>query len=261
MASSLKLKKNKKEQAEEKKKKSTKKENPFEKHRERVKEDFLKRDIKSLSGMSEHRALELLLFFALPRIDTAQVARNLITTFGSFHNTVKASYGELLKVTGVGPNAAMLLKVIPAIASYYEIKSVESKVCIKNSEEAYRVFKPYFQHCRNEELYIICLDGNKRFLGIANVGEGGLLSAGVNMRRIVTEAIQLSAVYIYVAHNHVTGPIDASGEDWVATEKMMRALHPLDIYILDHLIIGQEGSASLRRLGAIHRVPLSWPVD
>lgn len=230
-------------------------EDPLSNHRERMKEEFL---LNGIEGMSEHRALELLLFFSIPRMDVAGIARDLIFTFGSFPNVMKASYENLQKVKGIGPNSALLLKLVPSMIAYFGMKDADAQVVIKNADQAAKYLKPYFLTATNEQLVIMCLDGSHNLLGIRCVGEGSFLSVGVNLRRIVQEALTLNAVYLYLAHNHVTGPITPSQADWTVTSEVIEVLHPLDIYLQDHLIVSNEETASLRWIAKKQRLPMAW---
>ena len=86
-------------------------------HRERVKRRFLTEDLESFEA---HNALEFLLFYGLPRIDTNGIAHRLIDRFGSFSEVLEAPLDELASVDGVGDNAAIFLKLIHSTVKYYE---------------------------------------------------------------------------------------------------------------------------------------------
>lgn len=91
-------------------------------HRQRVKEEFLAR---GLTGLADHRALELLLFYAIPQGDINPLAHRLVERFGSLSGVFNAPYEELMKVQGVGANTATLLRLLPAIAARYLEQSGE----------------------------------------------------------------------------------------------------------------------------------------
>ena len=87
-------------------------------HRARLRERFLK---EGLSGFSEHEVLELLLMFAIPQKDVNPLAHALIGRFGSLSAVLEASPAELMRVAGVGQNAAALLSLMPQLMGYYSI--------------------------------------------------------------------------------------------------------------------------------------------
>lgn len=224
-------------------------------HRERVKRLFLE---KGLDGWSEHRALELLLFYSIPRSDVSNLARTLIYTFGSFSGVLDAPYEALISVKGVTPNTASLLKLFPGTLSYYMINRSETSAVVKTSKQAFNMLAPYFLGEKNEKVRILCLDSHFRFLGVRLVAEGSALATDVNMRRIVEEALTLRSIYLYIAHNHVDGDVTPSSADWGVTSKLLDVLFPLNLYLMDHLVISDDKMTSLRKETGPHR-PLLWP--
>ena len=74
-------------------------------HRQRLRKTALEAGIDELSDI---QALELLLFYAIPRRDTNELAHRLINHFGSYSAVLNADYHKLLEVDGIGKNAASL---------------------------------------------------------------------------------------------------------------------------------------------------------
>ena len=64
-----------------------------------------------MEGWSDHRILELLLFYAIPQGDVNELAHRLVDHFGSLAGVLDASAEELKKVPGVGDHTAVLLKL------------------------------------------------------------------------------------------------------------------------------------------------------
>ena len=87
-------------------------------HRERLKSRFLEHGIDSFNDLN---ALELLLFYAIPRRDTNVIAHALLDRFGGLSGVFEASVPELTDVPGVGENAALLLKLVPQMMKKYEL--------------------------------------------------------------------------------------------------------------------------------------------
>ena len=69
-------------------------------HRERVLEKFRR---FGLDTFADHEVLELLLFFAIPRVDTNPIAHRLMARFGSLHAVLEAPAEQLCEVEGIGP--------------------------------------------------------------------------------------------------------------------------------------------------------------
>ena len=81
--------------------------NPHKNHRNRLRTRYQK---YGLASFEEHNILELLLFHSIPRADTNGIAHELINTFGSLYDVLCAPYEELLRVKGVGPASAALIR-------------------------------------------------------------------------------------------------------------------------------------------------------
>lgn len=81
-------------------------------HRERLRWRFIEHGLKNFNELN---SLELLLFFAIPRRDTNELAHTLLARFGTLAGVFDASYEELTSVPGVGENAAALIMLVPQI--------------------------------------------------------------------------------------------------------------------------------------------------
>ena len=68
-----------------------------------------------LDGFADHEALELLLYYAIPRQDTNPIAHALMERYGSLSGVMAAPIEDLQKVKGIGENAAILLKMVPRL--------------------------------------------------------------------------------------------------------------------------------------------------
>lgn len=112
-------------------------------HRERMKSRFVE---AGLDGFNDHNALEMLLFYAVPRKDTNELAHRLLKQFGSLASVFEAKHEELMRVDGIGENAATLIKLIPEISRRYLLtKSLPTKV-IRRSEDAGAYFVAKFMY-------------------------------------------------------------------------------------------------------------------
>ncbi len=73
----------------------------------------------------------------------------------------------------------------------------------------------------------------------------------VNPRLIVEEALRAKAAALILVHNHPSGETEPSADDVNFTRRMQRMLRPLDIKLLDHLIVSRCNSFSLAEHGLL----------
>ncbi len=71
-------------------------------HREKMRNRFL---TAGLDAFADHEALELLLYYAIPRRDTNPTAHALMERYGSLSAVLEAPAEDLRKVEGVGESA------------------------------------------------------------------------------------------------------------------------------------------------------------
>jgi len=222
-------------------------------HRKRVKTEFLAR---GLEGWPDHRALELLLFYALPQGDVNPLAHELMDRFGSLAGVLDAPVDELCRVKGVSEHTAVLLKLIPALGGRYLGDRSSPGRIVNTPEEAAGFLAPYFYGAKNEMVYVLCLDGKHKALGVRKVSEGSIHASEINIRRIVEEAVPLRAAGLYLAHNHISNIALPSAADWQATDTVRAALAAVQLTLIDHLIFVDGDVVSLNQSQRGNRRPV-----
>ncbi len=212
-------------------------------HRSRVKEEFLRR---GLDSFPEHRVLELLLFYAIPQGDTNVLAHRLMERFGSLAGVLDASVEDLCTVPGVGDHTALLLRMIPELCGRYIASRSNLGEIVDCSARVREVLEPYFFGARNEMVYVLCLDGKRKVLGVRKITEGSINAAEVTTRRITEEAMSLRASAVILAHNHVSGIAIPSQEDCSTTRYLKQVLEPIGIELLDHVVFCDDDMVSMK---------------
>ena len=212
-------------------------------HRSRVKEEFRAR---GLTSFPEHRVLELLLFYAIPQGDTNVLAHRLMERFGSLAGVFDADVEELCAVPGVGEHTALLLRMMPGICARYVASRSSFDGLVESANHVRQVLESYFFGARNEMVYLLCLDGKHKVLGVRKITEGSINAADVTARRIVEEAMSLRASGIVLAHNHTSGLALPSAEDRSTTAYLKQILAPIGIQLLDHVIFCDDDMVSMK---------------
>ncbi len=221
-------------------------------HRQRMKRRFINH---GLENFDDHNVLELLLFYALPRGDVNPVAHALMERFGKLSAVFDAPREELMKIDGVGENAAALIKLIPQVSRRYMIsRSVsEEDVQLTNSSKAGRFIVPYFHGECEETVYMVSMDAKCKVLSCRLLFRGDVNSAGVSVRKIVETALASKATNVILAHNHPSGIALPSREDEHTTERIAEALRAVDITLADHLVVADDDFVSMADNGFFRR--------
>lgn len=224
-------------------------------HRERLKQRFLR---EGLDGFEPHNILELALFFVIPRRDTNALAHELINTFGSLSAVFDAPAHELMRVKGIGENAALYLKLFPSIFRLYEQDKRRKRECIDSTEDAGKHILPQFVGRTNETVYAVYMDNKRKVLYSGVLFEGNVNSAQISTRKIAETAIRFNASSVILAHNHPGGLALPSREDIGTTHKIASVLHGMGIELADHLIVADDDFVSMADSGFLADGALSW---
>lgn len=217
-------------------------------HRQRAKEEFLAR---GLSGMADHKALELLLFYAIPQSDVNPLAHALIDQFGSLSGVFNATYEQLIRVKGIGANAATLIRLIPALAARYLEQNCEVGGEMNSTWQFRDLLLPLFFGARDELAYLVCMDGKNKLIACRKLGEGIADTVVITGRKVVETALSCNATRVALAHNHVSGIAMYSDADLAVTRELYRLLGQVGVELADHFIIANDDMVSMQASGVL----------
>lgn len=218
-------------------------------HRERLRKRFLE---EGLDTFDDHQVLELLLFHIIPRGDTNPTAHRLMRRFGSLSAVLEADPKDVAGVEGIGEKAAAFLSMIPQVTRrYFHDRVLRDRPKLNSSEAVAEYLIPLMAGRPEEVFYVLCLDTQCRVVYPALVSEGTVKEAAVYPRHVVEEAIRHRAASVILAHNHPAGTAKPSQQDHQLTRLLVQALGPLDIKVLDHIIVAEDQVFSFARDGIL----------
>ena len=144
---------------------------------------------------------------------------------------------ELLSFPGLGIAKAAQLKAAIEIGKRVRIQ--ESLPQSFNSySEVVAYFGPRFEGKRYECFLALLLDGQNQLLAERMITEGIPTQATIYVRKIMEEALRVSASSFVVVHNHPSGNPQPSSADDETTKNLKNASEVLNLVFLDHVILG-----------------------
>ena len=102
---------------------------------------------------------------------------------------------------------------------------------------------------REEQLWLLFLNTKAMLIADELLYQGTIDHVPVYPREIVRRALELDASALILAHNHPSGDATPSREDILMTGNIINACKPLEIKVLDHIVVTESGFVSLRKLG------------
>ena len=172
----------------------------------------------------------------------------LLKSTALFQQFLNAPFDELKFEKGVGENGAVLLKLIPHIYTVYA-SQMNSAQPMNTARIVCKYFSTSFLGEKDEIIKVCCLDDNLNIISCQTVLKGNSSSIVVNARRIVEFVLKSNSSLIIIAHNHPNGSELPSDADISATRQLFRILEPLDITLLDHIVVGKNGAVSMKDNG------------
>lgn len=210
-------------------------------HRARMREKLM---TLGTEPFADHELLEMLLYYAIPRSDTNAIAHKLLQEFRDLRGVLEATPEELKNVAGVGENSSALFALMRECTRRYHSERTVKRLHLHTTQAIGTFIAPLFIGRREEQIYLLCLDKQKTPVYGGFLQVGSLTMAALDVSKVVSAAVSVSAAYVVIAHNHPSGFAVPSDADVVATAHLKRALEEVGIALLDHLIVADPMDVS-----------------
>ena len=128
-----------------------------------------------------------------------------------------------------------------------KITSELEKIKVTQSSEVYDFIKKFWHDdlLIYESFFILILNQANETIAYAKISQGGVAGTVVDVKIIAKYAIDCLSPAIILAHNHPSGNPKPSTADINITKKIKDGLKLLDIAVLDHIILFENGYTSL----------------
>ena len=206
-------------------------------HRERLRKRYLQ---EGLSSFAPHETLELLLTYAIQRKDTNPLAHALIRRFGSLSAVLEAAPAELMRVEGIGPQAATLLSMAVPLMRAYEQEKLLPKRRIGTYSSLRAYCRTLYFGTQNEQFYVLALDARLSLLSVKLLAQGTPSQVRVEPRQVAEELLRVGATGAVITHNHPSGNAFPSQEDIDLTLSIQELLNGMDIRLYDHVLVADN---------------------
>lgn len=218
-------------------------------HRKRLRNEFVS---SGGTSFNEIRLLELLLTYAIDRIDVNPLAHRLLNEFGSLKKVLSASVDELKHVQGVDEYTAILIRLVSEInIKAFDLSLQENRMVISGTDKAAEVIWPFFSNSSEERFMAFYLDSCNRLITSLTLSKGNVNSVSVDIRKLVSECLNRNCSSVIIAHNHPDGNCNPSQADIDLTERINSTLLSMDIRLLDHIIVSGKDFLSFANTGLI----------
>lgn len=207
--------------------------------------------VKGAEALADAELLALQLGTGTHGQTAVDLARTLLSRYGSLRGLAGRTAAELAGVKGVGRAKAVRLVAAFELTRRLRSRGNDDKVVLGGPEQVFGHFGPLMEDLKKEVFRVLLLDAQNGLLRDVVVSEGTLSASLVHPREVFKPAILESAAAVILVHNHPSGDPTPSREDIRLTRQLVECGRLLDLKVHDHVIIGLGRFVSLAQRGAL----------
>lgn len=215
---------------------------------ERPREKLVARGPRSLS---DAELLAVFLHTGIPGKTAVDIARNLLTRFGSLRALLNAPCADICREKGLGEAKYVALQAALEMGRRYLGEKLERGATIESADDTRRYLQAQLRDRQQEVFCCLFLDNRHRLITFEELFHGTLNGAAVYPREIIKRAMHHNAAALILVHNHPSGVAEPSRQDEILTEKLKESLETMDIRLLDHFVVGDGDVVSFSELGKL----------
>jgi DNA repair protein RadC len=207
---------------------------------------------KNPAALSDSELLAILISKGYRDKNAIELARDILQMGKNNLNELgKLPVKKLMKIKGVGMAKAITIAAALELGRRRQAIGALERPIIKRSYDVATYLQAMLSDYAHEVFGVVFLNRANGIIHFEIISEGGITGTVADPRIILKKAIQEDALSIILCHNHPSGSLKPSRQDVDLTLKIKEAARYLDISVVDHIIVSQEGYVSLADEGLI----------
>ncbi len=180
------------------------------------------------------------------------LAREILTLSNNeLHDLGRLTPRDFMKIKGIGEAKAITIAAALELGRRRSGSTPLFKKSITDSREIASFLKDQLQDLGHEVFAVVFLNRANRILNYEIISQGGITGTVADPRIILKKALEQEAVSLILCHNHPSGNLRPSKADEMLTQKIKDAGLLMDIRVMDHIIVSQDGYYSFADEGIL----------
>ena len=214
---------------------------------DRPREKFL---LKGKAALSDSELLAILIGSGSRNESAVQLCQRILATSENNLNTLgKMSVSQLMQFKGIGEAKAISIAAALELGRRRRAEEAVELKKISSSKAVFEIMQPIIGELPHEEFWVLYLNNSNKVIYKAQLSKGGITGTVVDIRLLYKMAFEQNATAVLLTHNHPSGKLLASEADIQITKKIKEAGKTLEIHVLDHIIITENGYLSFQDAG------------
>ena len=197
------------------------------------------------SSLSDAELLAIFLRTGVSGKSAVDLARHLLTEFGSLRALLEADLRAFCRQLGLGPAKFSQLQAVLEMSRRHLAECLRRDSALESPQAVRDYLKSLLRHEPHEVFGCLFLDSKHRMLAFEILFRGSIDSASVYPRQVVKRALAHNAAAVIFCHNHPSGITEPSQADRTLTKRLTQALDLIEVRVLDHFIIGDGQPLSM----------------
>lgn len=211
-----------------------------------------KMQAKGAAALSNSELLAILINNGNKEKSAVQIAKDiLLVGHNNLDELGKLSLKDLQKIKGIGVAKAITIAAAMELGRRRMSSDFLNKSIVRSSGEIANYLKTVLKDHPHEVFAVLFLNRANKILHFEIVSSGGLTGTVADPRIILKKALETGATSLVLSHNHPSGSLKPSRADEELTQKIRQAAMYLDIKVLDHIIVSDEGYFSFADEGLL----------
>ena len=193
----------------------------------------------------EELLTKLFSFYYKEVVEANIVAKTLLERFGDLGEIF---YTDKYKLSVMMPEEKRVLEVLELLKQLISdilCTRIKNTNVISNRKELLDYLKFTMGGLDVEQCRLLLLNKKNIVLVDEVVSEGSLDVAPLYLREIIKKVLFYGAAAIIVVHNHPSGSPVPSENDWIITDKIIKACKVFDVSVHDHIIVTKDSYFSI----------------
>jgi DNA repair protein RadC len=203
------------------------------------------------SALSDAELLAIFLRVGVVGKSAVDLARDLLTRFGSLTGIFAASQTDLSQVHGIGASKYVQLQAIFEMSRRALNEQMQVKDMLSSPQQVRDFLCLKLGSLSREVFVVLFLDAQNRMIMSEEMFSGTLTQTSVYPREVVKKALHHNAASVIFAHNHPSGIAKPSQADELITKQLKQALALVDVRVLDHFIVAGNTTFSFVERGLL----------
>ena len=211
---------------------------------DRPREKFL---LKGKSSLSDSELLAILIGSGSRNESAVQLCQRILAASENNLSTLgKMSIAQLIQFKGIGEAKAIAIAAALELGRRRRAEEAVELKKITSSKAVFDIMQPIIGELPHEEFWVLYLNNSNKVIYKGQLSKGGITGTVVDIRLIFKMAFEQNATAIILTHNHPSGKLMASDADLKITKRVKEAGQTLEIQVLDHIIITENGYLSFQ---------------